>query len=139
MSYYSRYKYVFLIFNFNLIKTAQKFKSTISEWYQDVDTTATVVAHEIAHVLGISHDYGNYDVKRYKKGTNIDCHSDKTVMGFGRSDDGNRSQIDTFSACSREDFAKWFSNQVDGSACLASSKLILLTVILFIIIYYLFK
>ena len=102
--------------------TAQTFKSTISEWYQDIDTTGTVVAHEIGHVIGIRHDYEDYDERRYKEGTTIDCHSEKTIMGVGRSDDGNRYQIDTFSECSKEDFIKWFKKQVDGFACLASSK-----------------
>ena len=81
------------------------------------------MAHEIGHALGMDHDYGNGDISRHDSNGN-NCKSGYGVMSHGLND-GDRSQVDRFSTCSKEDFSKWFKKKSDRSSCLASSKLIL--------------
>ena len=103
--------------------TAQRLKSTISEWDKDIASTGSVVAHEIGHVIGMHHDFGDgHSARLDSSGSN--CKSGKGVMGYGLSN-GNRSEIDRFSTCSKEDFLEWYNDEEGGSSCLAGSKLLL--------------
>ena len=95
----------------------QKYKVSINEWYNNLDDTASVMAHEMGHGLGMSHDFGSggtNDVRRDSQGNS--CTGINGLMDYGA-----RSSVDKFTTCSKEDFTAFYNRVVQtyGLFCLA--------------------
>ena len=74
----------------------------------------------------MDHDYGRWGSTRYdSKMSNCKSGNGNEVMSYGLSN-GDRTHIDRFSTCSKEDFSDWLNDgsKEDRSSCLANSKLI---------------
>ena len=99
-----------------LILTDQRYKISINEWLFNVRGTASVVAHEIGHAIGMDHDFGRRGTNdtRYDTRGNI-CTGIDGIMDYGR-----RSNVDKFTNCSKEDFKAWHNRviQTYGVFCL---------------------
>ena len=89
------------------------------EWWFDVAHTASALAHEMAHALGMNHDFGpgGLNDKKYDSLGNL-CTGINGVLDYR-----TRSKVDKFSTCSKEEFARWYNRVITtyGSFCLGSS------------------
>jgi len=103
---------------------------SITTWKHSAASTAKTLAHEIAHNLGIYHDFSaNYyspDSSDYNKFRHFPCGAEKysgkspgvenEIMNYGFPRDA------TFSDCSNYDFEQYYTSVVgggkDGKFCL---------------------
>jgi len=82
----------------------QRWKISITEWYNDISSTAGILAHEISHALGMKHDFGpegRHDIRFDRKGRL--CTYQNGVMDYGLL-----KQKDKFSSCSKDDYIQFY-------------------------------
>ena len=100
-------------FNFN---SDQRYKTSINEYYNSLEESAGVLAHEIGHGLGISHDFTSSGDNRYDR-NGVICTGINGVMDYG-----SRISLDKFTSCSKEDFKDFYNYMLQahhGIFCLA--------------------
>jgi len=85
----------------------EKWKTSFNEWRKTPTETAGVVAHEMGHNFGMSHDF---DAKH--GGDNSPCNG-KGIMSYG-------AFVEDWSDCSVSDFTGYYNSQDWGNTCLAS-------------------
>ena len=95
----------------------QRYKTSISEWYNNVAESAGVLAHELGHALGMQHDFK----KDVKSNIRYDSKGNRCTGVNGMMDYVTRRSVNKFTTCSREDFAAWYQRVVGtyGSFCLS--------------------
>ena len=108
----------------------QKLKVSIAEWNTNNQITGRIVAHYIAHALGIKLDYN-----KLPPGTNppsfngqsdrYDSNGNSCTNISGLMDSAYLTDVDKFTTCSREDYKAYYNRVLDtyGTFCLDCSKL----------------
>jgi hypothetical protein len=92
-------------------KTKQRDQAhTICEWHKHASRFASLVAHEIAHTLGIFHDFDERNGGDDSKGSNPNCELPNSIMS-------NNQAREVWSSCSVKNF-KTFYNSVQQDWCL---------------------
>ena len=90
------------LFFYNILD--QKYKVSITEWYQNLADTAGVFAHELGHALGMDHDFTSSGGDRFDR-NGVKCTDIDGLMDYGA-----RSSVDKFSTCSKQDFRDQSTN-----------------------------
>ena len=85
----------------------QRYKVSITEWYNNTEDSAGVFAHELGHALGMDHDFNGDGSDRFQliNGIQIRCTDINGLMDYG-----SRSSVDKFSKCSKQDFRDWYNH-----------------------------
>jgi hypothetical protein len=88
--------------------------SGITKWHSDVASTAKTFAHEIAHTLGIYHDFDKYPKVRHRTETcgpsQWKSGRNNQIMNFGKP------KTESFSKCSNTDFQHYYTTIVGNQA-----------------------
>jgi len=83
----------------------QRYKVSITEWYNNIADTAGVFAHELGHALGMLHDFIDSDSSDRYDRNGVKCTDINGVMDYG-----SRSSVDKFSTCSKQDFRDYYNH-----------------------------
>jgi len=88
--------------------------SGITKWHSSVASTAKTFAHEIAHNLGIYHDFEKYPKVRHRDETcgpsQWEGGRNNQIMNYGKP------KVESFSKCSNIDFQHYFTTVVANQA-----------------------
>merc|ERR1712079_324570 len=88
--------------------------SGIIKWHSSVASTAKTFAHEIAHNLGVYHDFEKYPKVRHRDETcgpsQWEGGRNNQIMNYGKP------KVESFSKCSNIDFQHYFTTVVANQA-----------------------
>ena len=105
----------------------QKLKVSIAEWDTHNRITGRIVAHHIAHALGIKLDYTKApnEPPGFKGFSDrYDSQGNSCTNISGLMDQGYKTEVDKFTTCSKEDYKAYYNKvrQTHRSFCLDCSK-----------------
>ena len=97
----------------------QRYKTSITEWYNNLADTAGVFAHELGHALGMDHDFTSSGADRFDR-NGVKCTDINGLMDYGA-----RSSVDKFSTCSKQDYRDYYNRVLqtyNNEFCLTCGK-----------------
>ena len=113
---------------FNIYISDQKLKVSISEWHTNNQITGRIVAHHLAHALGIKLDYNNPSSEPPALDGSIDrfdSEGNSCTNISGLMDKEYKTDVDRFTTCSKDDYKEYYNQVLDahGKFCLDCGKL----------------